>query len=96
VILAAASIMILVFASFVINGDPTVKQFGVGLAVAIAAAGTGVLVIVPALLLLVGRAAWWLPGPVERHLPNIGIEGEAFFERRDAAADAGESQAVNG
>ena len=96
VILSAASIMILVFASFIINGDPTVKQFGVGLAVAIAAAGIGVLMIVPALVLLVGRAAWWLPGPVERHLPNIGIEGEEFFERLDAAGAAGGSRAANG
>jgi len=84
VISAAALIMVLVFASFIVNGDPTVKQFGVGLAVAVAAAGTGVMFVLPALMLLIGKACWWLPGPVERHLPQIGIEGESYFERLDA------------
>jgi RND superfamily putative drug exporter len=88
VISAAALIMILVFASFILNGDPTVKQFGVGLAVAVAAASTGVMFVLPALMLLIGNACWWLPGPVERHLPQIGIEGEAYFERLDAAKGA--------
>ncbi len=86
VVAAAALVMVLVFASFVINGDPTVKQFGVGLAVAVAAAGTGVLFVLPALMLLIGKACWWLPGPVERHMPQLGIEGEAYFERLDAEA----------
>ena len=88
VISAAALIMILVFASFILNGDPTVKQFGVGLAIAVAAAGTGVMFVLPALMLLIGKACWWLPGPVERHMPNIGIEGEAYFERLDAEKGA--------
>ena len=40
--------------------------------------------VLPALMLLIGKACWWLPGPVERHMPRIGIEGEAYFERLDA------------
>jgi RND superfamily putative drug exporter len=96
VISAAALIMILVFASFILNGDPTVKQFGVGLAVAVAAAGTGVMFVLPALMLLIGNACWWLPGPVERHLPQIGIEGEAYFERLDAAKGAKAARAKKG
>ncbi len=88
VIAAAALVMVLVFASFVINGDPTVKQFGVGLAVAVAAAAIGVLFIVPGLMLVIGKACWWLPGPVERHMPQLGIEGEAYFERLDAESKA--------
>jgi RND superfamily putative drug exporter len=84
VIVAAAVIMILVFSSFVISGDPTVKQFGVGLAVAVAVDAVIVCLVLPALMLLVGRACWWLPGPIERRLPRLGIEGDEYFRRRDA------------
>ena len=85
VIIAAAAIMVLVFSSFIISGDPTVKQFGVGLAAAVAVDALIVTLILPALMLLVGRATWYLPGPIERHMPRLGIEGEEYFERRDRA-----------
>jgi putative drug exporter of the RND superfamily len=88
VIVAAATIMVLVFASFIISGNPTVKQFGVGLAVAVAVDALIVCLVLPALMLLVGKACWWMPGPIERHLPQLGIEGEKYFEERDAAAAA--------
>ena len=55
VITAAALIMIFVFGSFILNGDPTVKQFGVGLAVAVALAASMVLLLAPAVLVLMGR-----------------------------------------
>jgi RND superfamily putative drug exporter len=90
VIVAAAGIMILVFSSFIISGDPTVKQFGVGLAVAVAVDAIIVCLVLPALMLLVGHHTWWFPGFLQRHLPRLGIEGEEYFERRDRAA-AGES-----
>jgi len=80
VIAAAALIMVLVFSSFVISGNPTVKQFGVGLAVAVAVDAVVVCLVLPALMLLVGRACWWLPGPIERRLPRLGIEGEEYFK----------------
>ena len=76
VITAAALIMIGVFGSFVLNGDPTVKQFGVGLAVAVALAASMVLVLTPGLMALMGRATWKLPRLLERALPEIDIEGE--------------------
>jgi putative drug exporter of the RND superfamily len=91
VIIAAASIMILVFSSFIISGDPTVKQFGVGLAAAVAVDAVIVTLVLPALMLLVGRATWWLPGPLERHMPRLGIEGEEYFKRRDAESAQGGS-----
>ena len=84
VIVAAASIMVLVFASFILSGNPTVKQFGVGLAVAVAVDAVIVCLVLPGLMLVVGKACWWLPGPVERRLPQLGIEGDAYFSRRDA------------
>ena len=55
VIASAAAIMVAVFASFILNGDPTVKEFGVGLASAIFIAGAMVCVLLPAVMLLMGR-----------------------------------------
>ncbi|MDP9228567.1 MAG: MMPL family transporter [Actinomycetota bacterium] len=75
VIVAAALIMISVFGSFILNGDPTVKQFGVGLSVGVALAALTVLLLAPAVLVLAGKGSWWLPQWAERHLPRINIEG---------------------
>ena len=77
VIAAAAIIMISVFGSFVLNGDPTIKQFGVGLSVAVLLASVMVLSLAPAMLTLFGRAVWWLPGWLSRLLPHVDIEGES-------------------
>ena len=77
VITAAAAIMVSVFASFILNGDPTVKQFGVGLAVAIAVDATIVrCLLVPAAMVILGERNWWLPGWLERALPRVGLESE--------------------
>ena len=89
VITSAAAIMVCVFTSFVLNGNPIVKEFGVGLAVAIAIDSTLVrCLLVPAVMVLLGRRAWWLPAWMERFLPHISIEGEEYFAKRDAAATA--------
>ena len=77
VITSAALIMVAVFSSFILNGDPTVKQFGVGLAVAIAVDATIVrCLLVPAAMVLLGKSNWWLPGWLDRLIPNIGLESE--------------------
>jgi RND superfamily putative drug exporter len=57
-----------------------VKHFGVGLAVAVALAASMVLLLAPALLVLMGRATWWLPRWLGKILPHMDIEGEAFRE----------------
>ena len=75
VIASAAAIMVAVFASFILNGDPTVKEFGVGLASAILIAGTMVCVLLPAVMLLMGKRTWWLPSRLDRFLPHISVEG---------------------
>jgi RND superfamily putative drug exporter len=95
VITSAAAIMVCVFTSFVLNGDPVVKEFGVGLAVAIAIDSTIVrCLLVPAVMVLLGKRAWWLPGWLDRILPRISIEGEEFFARRDAEAAAAAAPAT--
>jgi RND superfamily putative drug exporter len=93
VITSAALIMVAVFASFILNGDPTVKQFGVGLAVAVAIDATIVrCLLVPAVMVIFGNANWWFPAWMEKHMPQLGIEGEEFFRDLDVddleAADA--------
>jgi len=71
VISAAATIMVVVFLSFVLGADVSVKQVGLGLAVAVLIDATIVrLVLVPAVMELLGRANWWLPGPLARILPS--------------------------
>jgi RND superfamily putative drug exporter len=85
VITSAAAIMVCVFTSFVLNGNPLVKEFGVGLAVAIAIDATLVrCLLVPAIMVLLGKRAWWLPRWLGRLVPHVSIEGEDFFARRDA------------
>ena len=67
--------MVAVFASFILNGDPTVKEFGVGLASAILIAVGMVCVLLPAVMLLTGRHTWWLPRWLDRWLPHLDVEG---------------------
>jgi putative drug exporter of the RND superfamily len=87
VITSAAAIMVCVFTSFVLNGNPIVKEFGVGLAVAIAIDSTLVrCLLVPAVMVLLGKRMWWMPGWLDRVMPHISIEGEDYFAKRDAAA----------
>ncbi len=85
VIGSAAAIMVAVFASFIVNGDPTVKEFGVGLAAAILIAGSMVCVLLPAVMLLMGRRTWWLPRWLDRVLPHISVEGEQHPSPDDSA-----------
>ena len=89
VITAAASIMVFVFGSFVLNGNPTVQQFGVGLAVAVLLDATVVrCLLVPALMILMGKINWYMPRWLDRIVPQISIEGAEYFEQRDRIAAA--------
>ena len=84
VITAAAAIMIVVFAAFVLSPDRMLQQFGLGLAVAVLLDAVVIrCLIVPAVMRLLGARAWWLPGPLARVLPRSG-QGRA--ELRGARA----------
>ena len=75
VISAAAAIMVVVFLSFVLTPDVSVKQIGLGLAAAVLVDATVVrLVLVPAVMELLGRANWWLPAWLARLLPRRPAE----------------------
>lgn len=79
VIAAAAAIMVSVFLSFILNGDPVIKQFGLGLAVAILLDICLIrLTLMPALLDQLGAKAWWIPKWLDRLVPHIGLEDEGF------------------
>jgi len=74
-ITSAALIMVAVFAVFAGTGVPSIKEIGLGLAVAIALDATIVrLVLVPATMELLGKWNWWLPRPLARILPRASFE----------------------
>lgn len=77
VVAAAAVIMIAVFAGFVTADEPMIKMMGFALAAGVAFDAFVVrMVIVPAVMALLGRAAWWLPSWLDRILPDVDVEGE--------------------
>jgi len=72
---SAALIMSSVFAVFVLTGVPSIKELGVGCAVAIALDATLVrLILVPAAMKLMGRWNWWMPSWLDRLLPRLSFE----------------------
>ncbi|HVL06502.1 MAG TPA: MMPL family transporter [Acidimicrobiales bacterium] len=78
VITAAAAIMVVVFASFMLEDLREIKLFGLGLALAVLLDATLVrMVVVPATMELLGDRNWWLPGWIERLLPHFAIERSA-------------------
>ncbi|MES1171048.1 MAG: MMPL family transporter, partial [Actinomycetota bacterium] len=86
VIIAAASIMVVVFGSFVTSDSRIMKLLGLGLAIAIFIDAFIVrVVLVPAIMRLLGRANWWLPAWLDRVLPHLEIDGEHAAEPTPAS-----------
>ncbi|MBE1531081.1 MMPL family transporter [Actinomadura algeriensis] len=76
VVTAAALIMIAVFGGFVASPDPIVQAMGFALAVGVAVDAFVVRMgLVPAVMALLGRAAWWFPRPLDRIVPRVDLEG---------------------
>jgi RND superfamily putative drug exporter len=87
VVVAAALIMFSVFASFVTIEDVIVKAIAFGLAIGILVDAFLVrMTLVPAVLALLGRSAWWLPHWLDRILPDLDVEGARLGEREPAGA----------
>ncbi|ANS62501.1 integral membrane protein [Streptomyces lincolnensis] len=85
VVVAAALIMIAVFAGFIGESDSMIKMIGFGLASAVLFDAFVVrMAIVPAVLALLGDKAWWLPKWLDRLLPNVDVEGEALTRHPQA------------
>ncbi|MFJ8718034.1 MMPL family transporter [Streptomyces violaceus] len=84
VVTAAAVIMMAVFAGFIGSSESMVKMIGFGLAIAVFFDAFIVrMAIVPAVLALLGRKAWWLPKWLDRALPNVDVEGEGLRSESD-------------
>jgi RND superfamily putative drug exporter len=75
VVTAAGAIMVVVFAAFMLSPTRMLQQFGLGLAVAILADALLIgCLILPALMQIFGRKAWWLPRFLQRALPRVALE----------------------
>jgi RND superfamily putative drug exporter len=83
VVVAAALIMMAVFAGFIFEHDAFIKMIGFSLAAAVLLDAFVVrMAIVPAVLALLGHRAWWLPGRLDRFLPRVDIEGESLVGKQ--------------
>lgn len=91
VISAAAAIMVAVFLSFALSDSRVVKEFGIGLAIAIFLDATVIrLILVPAAMQLMSDANWWLPGWLNRSLPSLGLSDASTRESLPEGATGGE------
>ncbi|WP_171166750.1 MMPL family transporter [Streptomyces sp. I05A-00742] len=97
VVSAAAVIMISVFAGFIGSSESMIKMIGFGLAIAVFFDAFVVrMAIVPAVLALLGKAAWWMPAWLGKILPNVDVEGEALQKRLAAPAAEGGGAGASG
>ncbi|CAL9557567.1 MMPL family transporter [Streptomyces sp. enrichment culture] len=93
VVTAAAVIMMAVFAGFIGSSESMVKMIGFGLAIAVFFDAFVVrMAIVPAVLALLGKKAWWLPKWLDRALPNVDVEGEGLRTAAERGADPDEDR----
>lgn len=90
VVTAAAVIMIAVFSGFIGSSESMIKMIGFSLAIAVFFDAFVVrMAIVPAVLALLGKRAWWLPRWLDRALPNVDVEGEGL--RKELAGTSGDA-----
>ncbi|UGT56473.1 MMPL family transporter [Nocardia asteroides] len=81
VVAAAAVIMIAVFAGFLFSHNTMIGPIGFAMGIGVLFDALVVrMTLIPAVMALLGRHAWWLPGPLERLLPHVDIEGESLPE----------------
>jgi RND superfamily putative drug exporter len=90
VVTAAALIMFFVFFSFFPEGSGAIRPIALGLASGIAIDAFLVrMTLVPAVMALLGKSAWWMPKWLAKVLPNVDVEGEQLREHRQATTWAG-------
>ncbi|MFJ9707175.1 MMPL family transporter [Streptomyces sp. NPDC101234] len=82
VVLAAATIMVSVFAGFVFNAQPMIKQAGFALAAGILIDAFVIrMTLIPATMALAQEKAWWIPAWLDRLLPDLDVEGDKLAQR---------------
>ena len=83
VVTAAAVIMTAIFAGFIFNHDATIQAIGFGLAVGVFVDAFIVrMTLTPAIMTLLGRSAWWLPGWLQKIVPRVSIEGGELSSKK--------------
>ncbi|MFE9583249.1 MMPL family transporter [Nocardia sp. NPDC006044] len=83
VVTSAAVIMISVFGSFLLETDVTAKMMGFALAAGVLFDAFIVrMVLIPSLLALMGKWAWWMPKWLDKIVPDIDVEGAKLFALR--------------
>jgi len=88
VVTAAGLIMASVFAGFILAHDPIIKQMGIVLTFGVLFDAFIVrMTLVPAVMTLLGKSAWYLPKWLDKLLPNIDIEGESLMEEKSKESD---------
>lgn len=88
VVIAAGLIMVSVFGGFIFAESVMIRSMGFGLALGVLLDAFIVrMLLMPALMHLLGRSAWWLPKWLDRILPNVDVEGAAL-ERAHGADEA--------
>ncbi|MEV6413483.1 MMPL family transporter [Kribbella sp. NPDC051718] len=96
VVTAAAIIMVAVFSGFILSSETLIREIGFGLAMAVAIDAFIVrMTIVPAVMALLGRSAWWLPRWLDRLLPNVDVEGEKLRQSLPTELPSREPQLAN-
>jgi putative drug exporter of the RND superfamily len=84
VVIAAALIMITVFGGFAFNHLTLVRPIGFGLAIGVLIDAFLVrLILVPAVMSLLGKSAWWLPKWLDKILPNVDVEGSSLERKKN-------------
>ncbi|MFB9235593.1 MMPL family transporter [Plantactinospora siamensis] len=79
VVVAAAIIMISVFGGFIFSQTTMIRSLGFGLAFGVLADAFLIrMLLIPAVMHLLGRSAWWIPRWLDRILPNVDVEGAAL------------------
>jgi RND superfamily putative drug exporter len=86
VVIAAAIIMVAVFGGFAFSHITMIKPMGFGLAIGVLIDAFLVrLLLVPALMSVIGKAAWYLPKWLDRLLPDVDVEGAKLERSRSQA-----------
>jgi putative drug exporter of the RND superfamily len=95
VITTAAAIMVVVFASFVLSTDPTVKMLAIGMAFAVLIDASLVrMILVPSVMALLDARAWWMPRWLEPVVPHLQLEGGAAEQSAPAEQPVPAAQPV--
>jgi RND superfamily putative drug exporter len=83
VVVAAALIMVTVFGGFAFNHLTLVRPIGFGLAIGVLIDAFLVrLILVPAIMTILGKSAWWMPKWLDKLLPNVDVEGSSLEHKR--------------